>query len=337
MRYKNAYHKVMRDYEAARARAEEQHAARRNEIFKKNPRLLEIENALGGIGLELARSVLSANTDSVEALRKKSDALKQERLSLLEKKRIGKSFFIPQYNCKKCADTGYILNENPAVACACLKQKLIDEYYSLSNMREVLKAENFDMFDIRFFSEKLIENEGLSPRVNMENTYKMALNFVQKFDDEFQNLLLYGETGLGKTFICHCIAKDLLDAGKTVLYLTVPRLCKVIENARFNREALDSPDEMLEAVDDVDLLVLDDLGTEVPTVITTAALFDIINQRLLTRKPTVISTNFSPGDLVAQYTERIVSRLIGNYQMLKFFGEDIRAKKKYSGTRILEK
>jgi DNA replication protein DnaC len=321
----------MRNFEASREHAEEDFAARRMEAFKKTPRLQEIEKKLGEIGLTLARLALSGNANALEEARKKSDALKEERLSLISKKGLAKTYFLPQYSCANCADTGYILGANPIVACACLKQKLIDEYYSLSNMREVLRDENFDNFDIRLFSEKIIENEGLSPRSCMEINYKMAISFVQKFDDEFANLLLYGETGLGKTFICHCIAKDLLDIGKTVLYLTVPRLCKVIENSRFNRDSLDSPDEMLNAVDTVDLLILDDLGTEVPTVITSAALFDIINQRLLTRKPTVISTNLSPNDLATIYSERMVSRFLGNYQMIKFFGEDIRTKKKYRG------
>jgi DNA replication protein DnaC len=113
----------------------------------------------------------------------------------------------------------------------------------------------------------------------------------------------------------------------------VPRLCKVIEDSRFNRASLAEPEEMLDAVDTVDLLVLDDLGAEISSLITSAALFDIINQRLLTRRPTLISTNLTTNELAVQYSERIVSRFLGNYQLIKFFGEDIRVKKKYGGTR----
>jgi DNA replication protein DnaC len=255
---------------------------------------------------------------------------------LLAKKNIDENYFLPVFACENCKDTGYISGSPgvAATACVCLKQKLINEYYSLSNMREVLRAENFDNFDIRLFSTKIVEHEGLSPRANMESNYRIAITFVQKFDEEFQNLLLYGETGLGKTFLSNCVAKDLLDAGKTVLYLTVPRLCKVIEDSRFNRDSLAAPDEMLDAVDTVDCLVLDDLGTEISTVITSAALFDIINQRILSRKPTVISTNLTLDDLARLYSERIVSRFLGNYQIIKFFGEDIRVKKRFSGLRI---
>lgn len=334
MSHKKAFREAMRDLEVTRERAEAEHAARLEEAYKNAPRLREIDKSLGALGLSLARLALSGDERGIAEARTNAENLKKERKVLLAKKSIGKNFFSPEYSCSTCKDTGYITTETLSVQCFCLKQRLINEYYSLSNMQEVLQDENFDIFDIRLFSTQIIESEGLSPRANMETTYRIAISFVQNFADEFQNLLFYGETGLGKTFICHCIAKDLLDEGHTVLYLTVPRLCKVIECSRFNREALVAPDEMLEAVDEVDLLVLDDLGAEISTVITSAALFDIINQRLLTRKPTVISTNLTPSALASQYSERIVSRFLGNYQMIKFFGEDIRAKKKYGNLRI---
>ncbi|MCL2199909.1 MAG: ATP-binding protein [Defluviitaleaceae bacterium] len=329
MRYKTAYQQALRDIESKRILAESKQEKTREEAYKKTPRLREIDAALGEIGINLAKLALAGDVAALSKARETSEALKAERLSLLPKK----SYLTPLYSCKKCKDTGYISTSPgiPVTACVCFRQRLIEEYYSLSNMREVLRDENFDTFDIRLFDNKVADKEGLSPRANMEINHRVAINFVQTFDDEFQNILMYGETGLGKTFLSHCIAKDLLDAGKTVLYLTVPRLCKVIEDARFNRDYLTEPNEMLDAVDEVDLLVLDDLGAEMSTVVTSAALFDIINQRLLTRKSTVISSNLTPPGLTAQYSERIVSRFIGNYQMIKFFGEDIRAKKKYGG------
>lgn len=336
MRYKKIYSEIMRDYENTRHRAEAEKSARVENVYKKIPRLAEIDGKLAEIGLSIARTAISGDENALQKARENSAALKQERAALLAKKGIAKDFSVPKFSCKKCSDTGYIFDSRSASAspCACLKQRLIDEYYALSNMREVLRDENFDTFDIRYFSEKVIENEGLSPRTNMETNHRIAISFVQNFENEFQNLLLYGEPGLGKTFLSHCIAKDLLDAGRTVLYLTVPRLCRLIEDSRFNRDSLAAPDEMLDAVDNVDLLVLDDLGAEISTVITSAALFDIINQRILTRRATVISTNLNPNALATQYSERIVSRFLGHYQLIKFFGEDIRAKKKYGGLRI---
>ncbi|MCL1863557.1 MAG: ATP-binding protein [Defluviitaleaceae bacterium] len=331
MKYKVAYREALRDIQSKRNLAESKQEKNREDAYKKNPRLREIDSSLAEIGISLARLAISGDVVALAKARETADALKAERLSLLPKK----NYLTPSYSCKKCQDTGYISTSPgiPVTACACFRQRLIEEYYSLSNMREVLRDENFDTFDINLFGTKVADKEGLSPRANMEINHRVAINFVQTFDTEFQNILMYGETGLGKTFLSHCIAKDLLDAGKTVLYITVPRLCKVIEDARFNRDyqAVSETNEMLEAVDNVDLLVLDDLGAEMSTVVTSAALFDIINQRLLTRKSTVISSNLTPTGLTAQYSERIVSRFIGSYHMIKFFGEDIRAKKKYGG------
>jgi len=332
MSYKVAFRQVMRDYEISRTRADALLEERRAQVYQSVPRVGEIDKELGVLGASLVRSALGGDVSVVDEIRRDINRLKEERLLLLE----GFGDLNAVYGCEICSDTGYIQAtlEQPGVRCSCLKQRLINEYYSLSNVKEILQDENFDTYDLRLFSDRLIESEGFSPLVNMEQIYRLTTQFVEDFDKEFSNLLLYGGTGLGKTFVCHCIAKDLLDRGRTVLYLTAPRLCKVIEDYRFNRESLTEPDEMLDAVDDVDLLILDDLGAEVSTVVTSAALFDIINQRLISRKHTVISTNLTPTALAVQYSERIVSRFFGSYQIIKFFGEDIRVKKKYGGLRM---
>jgi DNA replication protein DnaC len=157
------------------------------------------------------------------------------------------------------------------------------------------------------------------------------LRFVENFNTETANLLLYGASGLGKTFVCHAITKALLEGGFTVLYLPAPRLTRAIEDARFARERSEDAAEMLRAVDDADLLVVDDLGVEVPTIVTASALFDIINQRLLMRKSTVISTNLSPTELRDNYSDRLISRFNGSYEFIKFFGDDLRFLKKQRG------
>ena len=337
MRYKTAVYNVMRKYEAARHESDLRVEEHKNEIYTKNPRIADIEKEINILGSKIAKLALNmdpTSTLNINDIRAKITQLKEEKQLLLTN--LGMADISHVYNCAKCNDTGYIqlTAESPSTRCSCLKQKLIDEYYALSNIKEILQEENFDHFDFRLFSERLIENEGLSPLSNMQQVYSLTTQFVADFTTEFNNLLMYGGTGLGKTFACHCIAKDLLDKGHTVLYLTAPRLCKVIEDYRFNREALTEPDEMLETVDNVDLLILDDLGAEVSTIITSAALFDIINQRLISHKHTVISTNLTPTALESQYSERIVSRFFGSYQMIKFFGDDIRVKKKYGSLRM---
>ena len=331
MTYKAAFRKVMKDYEMARDHAHSLLEERRAEVYRNIPKIAEIDHALSKLGANLAKLALAGDENGIKQLREQSTELKENRRILLQNT-VGENYLTAVYRCMNCMDTGYIQGSpnSPTARCKCLNQRLIDEYYSLSNMKNVLSEENFDTYDIRLFSTDVIPSEGLSPYANMQTIYRYAMQFVTEFGNEFDNLLLYGEPGLGKTFVCHCIAKDLLDAGRTVLYQTAPRLCRVLEDYRFNRGTMAEPDEMLAAVDEVDLLIIDDLGAEIPTVVTSAALFDIINKRLLARKHTVISTNLTPTALSAQYSERLVSRLF-NYKMIKFFGEDIRVKKKYGG------
>ena len=333
MKYKAAYHEIMRSYEASRNQAQTLLQERRDALYKNTPRIADIDNELSFIGLSLAKTALSNDQDGLKAAQAKAEALKYEKNNLMINLGLAENYLTAIYNCTVCSDTGYISSSpgQPAKRCNCLSQRLIEAYYELSNIKNVLKKENFDTFDYRFFSPGIIEAEGISPQKNMEHIYRLTTQFVQNFGKEDKNLLLFGRAGLGKTFICHCIAKDILDEGYTVLYLTAPRLFKVVEDLRFNRSSLEEPDDMMDAVTDVDLLILDDLGAELVTSVTSSALFDIVNQRLLSGKPTVISTNLSPTELAAQYSDRIFSRFAGRYQMVKFIGEDIRIKSKYGG------
>jgi len=338
-----AYKEIMRTYEAERDRAEALLRKRRTEVYKRIPRVREIDERLKESGINTAKQLLFQPVESqnnlLESLRNHHNELRIEKQQLLQEKGIPEDYFTDIYRCNLCADTGYIApdsHENTGIIgsserCNCLKQRIIDKYYDLSNLRGLLAEENFDTFDIRFYNDDVVGSDGVSPRRNMQINFQKAMKFALEFGNTFQNLLFYGDTGLGKTFLCNCIAKDLLDKGRTVLYVTAPQIFKVIEDYRFNRNAMEEPHETIDAVTDVDLLILDDLGTEFDTLVTSAALFNIINQRILARKPTIISTNLQPADFESHYSDRIVSRFYGHYTSLEFYGEDIRAMKKYSG------
>jgi len=334
-----AYKEIMRRYETAQNNAHNLRDRRQANVYKTLPRVQEIDREMAKLGLSLARLALNTNAASaklsIEAARAAYDQLAEEKNALFQSASIPDNYLTDVYQCAACADTGYINAQTAAAErCACLKQKLIDQYYAMSNLGDVLARENFASFRADYFCEAIHPDEGLSPRKNIESIRKSATLFVtqitenraQDFAKATPNLLFYGTTGLGKTFLCHCIAKAMLEAGFTVLYVTAPRLFKLIQSQQFNRNNADEADEKLDAVQDADLLILDDLGAEFSNIITDSALFDVVNQRLLDGRATVISTNLTLGELEEQYTERIVSRFIGNYKWFKFFGDDLRVR-----------
>jgi len=323
------YRDIMRDYEYAQNAAMALYEQRRQAVYKTLPRVHTIEKEMAKIGLSLAKLALTGG-EALGKIRAEYEALAQEKADLLAAEGIPEDYFTDVYRCKTCADTGYVKRDtaNP-IPCTCLKQRIIDKYYYLSSLKNVLERENFGTFKLNYFSQAIVPDEGLSPRGNIKLIRAASERFVKTFKPGAENLLFHGATGLGKTFLCHCIAKAVLDSGFTVLYITAPRLFKLVQAQHFNRDNADNAAVQLDAVQDVDLLILDDLGSEFSTVVTDSALFEVVNQRLLDERSTVISTNLTIDDLEAQYTERIVSRMKGHYKMWKFFGDDIRGKKKH--------
>ena len=336
---KNAalYKEIMREYERDRHAANHLLQKRREEVYALIPRVRAIDEEQTFLGVRIARQIVEGGGDKenaqaqvqakgpLEALQYTNGVLAEEKRNLLQSRGYTPDYFTDIYHCPRCRDTGYIGGER----CKCLTQRLIDRYYDLSNLKHVLQKENFDTFDLNYYDDQMDPRAGVSPRDNMRRIYMECLNFVQGFGKEFQNLLLYGGTALGKTFLCNCIAKELLDGGNNVVYVTASRLFKLVEALRFNRSEDDDPSEYMDMVFYSDLLIIDDLGTEFSTAVTAAELFNIINTRALDQRPVIISTNLSPADFEGQYSDRITSRLLGNYKLLKFIGDDIRLKKRY--------
>ena len=316
---------IMRDYDRDRQQAERLKASRLEEVYNGLPRVLEIDNELASAGIEIAKAIVSRKDFSAEDLARKNKALQDERETLLNSAGLKKDYIEDVFKCDKCKDTGFV----ESARCTCLKQRLISRYYDMSNLKNILDKENFDNFELQYYSEKTAPDEGMSPKDKIKLIYQLAIKFVSEFESNPTNLLFYGKTGLGKTFMCNCIAKDILDRGHTVLYVTAGRLFKTVEDARFNRDEMVDPAEQIDFFYSADLLIIDDLGTEFSTLATQSALFDIVNSRILEKKPTIISSNLSLRDIEQQYSDRLVSRFQGNYEFHKFLGEDIRQLKKY--------
>ena len=315
---------VKRLYDKDRDRARALYEQRKAEVQSRLPRVRELDEALTQISLDTARGLLNGGTADTNLAKRRIREITDEKRLLMGQAGFPDDYLTNIYLCPDCEDTGFIGMKK----CRCRQQRLIDWHYSAAGLGAAMDEENFQSFEFKYYSGETDPGVGLSPLDNIRRVYKECVDFVMNFGAEFSNLLLYGETGLGKTFLCNCIARDLLDAGIGVLYVTAPRLFKKIEDFRFNRNGQDAPDAQLDLVYDADLLIIDDLGSEFSTIVTDTELFSIINSRLLAHKPTVISTNLSLNDFQNAYTERIVSRITGKYLMLRLFGDDIRFKKK---------
>ena len=326
------FKEVMREYDRLQNKSRRVLEERRHEVYTKIPRIKDIDTELSLAGVRIARLVIGRGVDEsqqlAEELKNTSMALVREKNSLLTKYGYSVDYFLDIYDCAKCKDTGFIGTEQ----CACLKQRFIKRYYMLSNLSDVLEYENFETFDFRFYSTEKKEGQEKSPYERIMTIHQACFRFVEKFDldEEYSNLLFYGTPGLGKTFMCNCIAKDLLHRNKTVLYTTAPKIFEVVSDLHFNKDEKSAHNkDLVDFIYTTDLLIIDDLGTELPTVFTSSELFNFINTRILQRRRTIISTNLSLKELRDMYSERISSRILGNYMSLHFLGSDIRQQKKY--------
>jgi DNA replication protein DnaC len=256
----------------------------------------------------------------------------------LQKEKFKDGYFTDMYGCVKCWDTGF-LGETTVTGkverCGCLKQRLINKHYELSSLGRVLKVENFSNFKPEYYPDVTDERYGMSPRAVMRRNYELCREFIAGFGTAGTNLYFYGKPGLGKTYLCNCVAKELLDAGRSVLYLTAPKLFKTVEELRFGRDGEAAYDlrERMEFIYSAELLIIDDLGSEFMTTVTSSEFFNILNTRLLEGKQMIFSSNLGLGELSEVYTDRVTSRIIGEFTLMLFIGEDIRGYKKYNGLK----
>lgn len=306
---------------------------KKSELYSRLPRLREIENELNSISISYAKSILQSNNSNlINELKEKTEKLKEERANILKQDGKEENYLSVSYKCPTCKDTGYVLNNASSEMCNCLKQKIFDLEFNKSNLNN-LKKENFNNFNLNLYSDEVDEEKYgslISPKENIKEIKKAALDFLKNIDNpEEKNLLFSGGTGLGKTFLSNCIVAEAMKKGKTVLYQTAPvMLDSVISDIFSNKNSTDSISHNLL---NVDLLVIDDLGTETMNSMKFTELYKIINTRLLNQNgkvtKTIISTNLDLQSLFETYDERLVSRFVGHYNIYHFFGDDIRFKK----------
>lgn len=319
----NTLNKIMAEYEELRMKASAERRKRIDEVNKKIPRIGEIDREIFNIGLENTNNIFKNPEKKDEynkSFKEKLKLLTDEKNSLINENGIDVNYDKYIYSCDICSDTGYTPDGKK---CLCFKQRLINEAYSISNMSEIIKKQNFNTFSFDYYSKS--SNDGAaSPYENMVRIYNSCKRFCENFESEIKSLLFYGPTGLGKTFLSSAVAKEIMDSGKTVIYTRATRLFAMNDDYKFGRN---SDKSVIDNIYNADLLIIDDLGTEPYNKNSISFLFDVINERIAENKKMIINTNLQLNELTKLYSTRFTSRLYEYFILYKFYGEDIRIQK----------
>ena len=303
--------------------------ARRDRLYQAEPRLKEIEQQLRGTMSRLISSALRRGTDplpAVRVLRDENLGLQQERAQLLRGMGYPADYLEEKPACALCGDTGY----HEGQVCRCLR-----EYYKRAQLTELSRlldmgSQSFETFSFDWYSEERGERKR-SPRENMERVFDICQDYARHFSPAADNLLLTGQPGLGKTFLSASIARVVSERGFSVVYDTAEHIFSQMEEEKFRPDESPAACEDAERYRTCDLLIVDDLGTEMVTSFVQSALYQLVNGRLLAGKKTVINTNLAPQQLGERYSPQVQSRLEGEYRVLPFFGEDIRKLRRRQG------
>ncbi len=311
---------IIRDYEQVQLKNQYLMKERLETILKLEPQLQTINESITQDSIQRAKRLIAGDKSALTGHFESLALLTKQREALLVKHGFPKNYLDPIYCCQDCKDTGFINGKK----CHCFKQTEYDLVFSQSHLIEDLDQFRFQDFSLNFYSTTTIDQ---ATNANARELATRAFEHSKKFADEFKhatgdNLFLYGTVGVGKTFLSNCIANQVLNAGHSVIYVTAFTLFDIFQKYVF--EKIPNSREEYQNIFNCDLLIIDDLGTELGNSFTTSQFFMCINERLLRKKSTIISTNLSLNQLLDQYSERTFSRISNNYQLLKLIGADIR-------------
>ena len=324
------YDAIMRIYSQKQLKSRRDLDRRKSEVYAKIPRLPEIDAEVASVSVRKAFFLLGDPKGSDLDTDRAIQDLAEERRALLLSNGYPEDYLEPRYDCPLCHDTGYVGDRK----CSCFRQLEIDLLYSASNLKDVLESDTFDNFSLKYYpTDSFNKVNQKSFYWEAENALAVSRNFVRDFRQNHrrgtpENLFFYGDVGVGKTHLSHAIAKGVLDLGCSVLYLTAYDLFDLMSRYKFHSE--EDLKETYETVYACDLLIIDDLGTEMLNNFVTSELFLIVNERILQKKSTIISTNLSIMKVREAFSERTFSRIMGSYRLIHISGEDIRIRKRLS-------
>lgn len=310
------YDAIMRSYEEKQRAARHRLEYNTETVYRQIPGYEDLDRQVASVSIEQGRKLLGGNGNALPELRQRLKELAEKKRALLRAHGFPDDFLSPVYECDKCHDTGYIANQK----CSCFREAEINLIYEQSHIKNLLQTENFGSLSYEYYAGEDLEK--------FTKAVQICQNFAKNFDKDYRNLFFYGTVGTGKSFLSCCIAKELIDQGNLVIYFSASQLFDILSKSTFDRDSTEAASGISDDICDCDLLIIDDLGTELTNSFVSSQLFSCLNSRHLRKKATIITTNLSLVELRDRYSDRIFSRITSNYNICKLTGQDIRMLKK---------
>ena len=317
------FKRIRAEYETKALLAQRAADGRREEVHQRIPELRELDRRLSTFGLRIMKQAMEGgNTQSaLDQLREENQRILEQRRQLLALHGYPEDYCKPQYECDQCNDSGYV----GIKMCVCMRRRLVEAGMESSGLGGLMKKQSFENFSLDYYKNNRQDY------ARMEQNFRKVKSYAETFELTEQNhpksLLFLGGTGLGKTHLSTAVAKVVIERGYDVFYNSAVGMISDFECRRFGNTAAMGDADNTERYVSCDLLILDDLGTEMVNQFTQSTLYYILNTRLNMNRPTVISTNLKAEELLKTYNERITSRLIGEFDLVPFYGVDVRKQK----------
>lgn len=323
------YESIMRRYEQTRDANRHLMDERRESVYRRIPEYRQLETSIGSVARDKAQSILEGDDTALASLHDYIGKISQQKQALLISADFPADYLEPVYHCADCHDTGYIdTGGSQKEKCHCLRQQEVSILYEQSNIQDVISRENFSTLIFDYYQGE--------DRERFERTVKKCKDFVEQFSNSYRNLFLYGTVGTGKSFLSGCIANEILKQGRSVIYFSSVGLFDKLAQYTFDTKSKETLYNFYEDLYNCELVIIDDLGTEVTNAFVTSQLFSCLNERDLRQRATIISTNLSLEELRDRYSDRIFSRITSNYNICKLTGPDIRMSKKLATIHTAE-
>ena len=315
---KENYKRIREDYNNKYIKARETAEAKKNELHTLFPELAEIDRAIARTGPAVFAAAMKGKNgleERLAAIRAENEALRDARAKFLVAKGYPADYTDVKYECTKCNDSGFV----DGVMCSCMREKLVLAGLESSGFGKLIETQSFDSFSLKYYERDR------DTYAKMKYVYDALREYAEGFDARSgESVIMFGATGLGKTHLSSALARRIIERGFDVQYVSAIKLISDFEHDRFRR---DTEGEDISRYYDCDLLIIDDLGCEMSNQFTVSCLYDVINNRINTNKSTIVSTNLTPAELRDKYWDRITSRLLGEYRVLLFVGNDVRGQK----------